>query len=224
MRLILIGCEYSGTTTLGNAMIEWAKDNLGAEIGFHTHWKYPHIAHSELTEEEQAQMLAVSPRMKELIQRNNLEYHLQPSFYRDADHNMIGFYFEEAIYASLYFGYGTPDQPPDRAPLLRVMERTVLELGPETTLVHLKVSPDVVRKRMKDDPRPGSALQEKDVEHVIERFQEQYDDAIFFNRIELDTSSASVEATLEALVEQMDPYWTEFDRLRMLTHRTQRAG
>ena len=108
MRLILIGCEYAGARTLANAIGEWANANMGARIGFHQHWKYPHIAHSELSEEEQQQMLAISPRMKELIQRNNLEYHLQPSFYRDADHNMIGFYIEEAIYAPLYFGYGTP--------------------------------------------------------------------------------------------------------------------
>ena len=62
------------------------------------------------------------------------------------------------------------------------------------------------------------------MEHVVQRFQEEYDNAIFFNRIELDTSSAPVEETLADLVDQMGPYWTEFDRLRMLTHRTQRGG
>ena len=61
LRLILIGCEYVGTTALGDAIKEWFKEAMGAETGFHEHWKIPHVAHSELTEEEQQQYLALSP-------------------------------------------------------------------------------------------------------------------------------------------------------------------
>ena len=33
-------------------------------------------------------------------------------------------------------------------------------------------------------------------EYVLQRFQEAYDDAVYFNRMELDTSSATIEETL----------------------------
>ena len=45
MRLMLAGCEYSGTTTLSCAIAKWARENMGERIGFHDHWKLPHINH-----------------------------------------------------------------------------------------------------------------------------------------------------------------------------------
>ena len=217
MKLILVGCEYVGTTALGEAINNWAKETLGAETGFHEHWKIPHVAHSELTDEEQQQFLALSPKLKELMQRNNLEYHLQPSFYNDLDHCMVGHYIEEKIYGPLYFEYGGPGHEQDRAIIARHVERTILELGPDTVIVHLKASPDVIRKRMKDNPHPSQVIREQDVELVLQRFQEEYDSAVFFHRIELDTSTATVQETLEQWAEQMGPFWTDTDRLRMLT-------
>ena len=219
MRLILIGCEYVGTTALGDAIKEWAGEALGAEVGFHEHWKIPHVAHSELTDEEQQQYLALSPRLKELMQRNNLEYHLQPSFYNDRDHCMVGHYIEEKIYGPMYFGYGGPDDAQDRAIVARHVERSILELGPDTVIVHLKASPDVIRKRMKDAPHQGQVIDEKDVETVLQRFQEEYDNAVFFNRMEIDTSTATVQESLAEWVEKMEPFWMDADRLRMLTRR-----
>ena len=42
MRLILVGCEYVGTTTLANKIEQWASENMGARLNdFHSHWKYP---------------------------------------------------------------------------------------------------------------------------------------------------------------------------------------
>ncbi len=219
LRLILIGCEYVGTTALGDAIKEWAREALGAEVGFHEHWKIPHVAHSELTDEEQQQYLALSPRLKELMQRNNLEYHIQPSFYNDRDHCMVGHYIEEKIYGPMYFGYGGPDDPQDRAIVARHVERSILELGPDTVIVHLKASPDVIRKRMKDAPHQGQVIDEKDVETVLQRFQEEYDNAVFFNRMEIDTSTATVQESLAEWVEKMEPFWMDADRLRMLTRR-----
>ena len=45
MRLILVGCEYSGTTTLSHAISKWAEKAIGGHFGFHDHWKVPHISH-----------------------------------------------------------------------------------------------------------------------------------------------------------------------------------
>ena len=42
MRLVLIGCEYSGTTTLARSVFDWANANLdGGTVLFHDHWKLP---------------------------------------------------------------------------------------------------------------------------------------------------------------------------------------
>ena len=45
MHLILTGCEYVGTTTLGWAISQWAAGAMGGHHWFHDHWKIPHINH-----------------------------------------------------------------------------------------------------------------------------------------------------------------------------------
>ena len=78
MRLILIGCEYSGTTTLAHAINEWTKETMDKEFTLiHDHFKLPDTKpHGpELTEEEIAQFDALSPRLTEVIMRHNLYYH-----------------------------------------------------------------------------------------------------------------------------------------------------
>ena len=42
MYLILIGCEYAGTTTLAHAVNDWSKRSLGTEFKLiHDHYKLP---------------------------------------------------------------------------------------------------------------------------------------------------------------------------------------
>ena len=116
MRLILVGCEYSGTTTLAEAISEWAKEVMGGGFGFHDHWKIPHVSHPPgLTAEEQEQFMALSPNLKEMFQRYHIEYHLSPSFYGDPHHNSVGFHIDEAVYAPMYYGYGGSGEYGDRA-------------------------------------------------------------------------------------------------------------
>ena len=74
MKLILIGCEYSGTTTLALAINEWMKETSGTDFRLiHDHWKIPHtsghlptVTSHFLTTEEQAQILALTPKLKEM--------------------------------------------------------------------------------------------------------------------------------------------------------------
>jgi hypothetical protein len=64
MRLIIAGCEYSGTTTLAFALAEWGKAAFGRDgwelNGFHDHWKFPHVNNFQVpaTEEEIAAVIA----------------------------------------------------------------------------------------------------------------------------------------------------------------------
>ena len=114
MNIILTGIEYSGTTTLGQAIKEWFEGATGAEHGFHDHFKIPDVSHRGFTEEEQQRVLDLSPRLKETLQRHQLMYHVQPTFYQDGDLGTIGHHIEDAVYGPLYWGYGGPGQPGDR--------------------------------------------------------------------------------------------------------------
>ena len=145
MRLIIAGCEYSGSTTLSQTFGEWGAANMeGGKWGpneYHDHWKLPHIqqllpararrgrqsvvacfpdakdgdyTRTGLTHEEQAQIMALSPKLKEMVQRYHLQYHLHPSFYAQDDHIMVGAHFDEGILGPIYFDYGGDGQYADR--------------------------------------------------------------------------------------------------------------
>ena len=84
MRLVITGLEYSGKSSLGGAVVEWIGETMGQETGLHDHY-WPTISHQELTDEEQKYLLGLTPRLKELVMRNNLDYHAQRSFYKSGD-------------------------------------------------------------------------------------------------------------------------------------------
>ena len=45
MHTILVGCEYSGTSTLSYHITKWARSTIGGLHWFHDHWKIPHVNH-----------------------------------------------------------------------------------------------------------------------------------------------------------------------------------
>ena len=128
MKLILVGCEYVGKTTLSEEIVKWISHTMGSSRTFHDHFPIP-WSKSNLTDEEQEQILALSPRLKEMFQRYIIEYHLNPLFYSDPDHNLVGFHIEEAVYAPLYYGYGGKDQYGHRTRLARAIEKEIIEQG-----------------------------------------------------------------------------------------------
>ncbi len=48
MNLIIVGCEYTGKTTLGDNIVKWTDSNVGIGRGFHDHFTIPNL---ELGEE-----------------------------------------------------------------------------------------------------------------------------------------------------------------------------
>jgi hypothetical protein len=225
MKLILAGCEYSGTTTIANALYDWAERALGANFRIiHDHWKIPHTSgHSPtdevhfLTEEEYQQVLALSPKLKEMTQRHSLVYHT-PYEPTDSDLLLIGYVFDEAVYAPLYFGYGGPGGAGDRSMYARHLEHRFLKAAPETVLVHVKASAQVIAQRMNENPHPNGVLREKDIDYVLKRFEEEVWKSLILRRITLDTSAATVDETFKEFLRQMAPHFTEKDRLALLTY------
>ena len=222
MQVILAGCEYSGTTTLACAIREWMEATLGAKnLLIHDHWKVPHtsghpfIDENHLpTEEEQEQLLHLSPKLKEMIQRHSLVYHTPIG--DAADLLLIGYVFDEAVYGPLYWGYGGSDDAVDRSAYGRYLEHRFLTASPDVVLVHLTARPGVIAERMTREPHPHGLLEEPDIEHVLERFAEEVRNSLIRKRIVLDTSDVTIEETLEQFVQGVAPFLTPEDRVRML--------
>ena len=219
MKLILVGCEYAGKTTLANEIVEWTGRTMGGGRTFHDHFTIPS---SEFSEEEQEQFLALSPRLKEAFQRYVIEYHVHDSFYLDPDHNLVGLHIEEAVYAPMYYGYGGHSGDvrgtTSRSAFARSVDKQIMTRAPDTVLVLLKASREVISGRMRETPHDRQVVQEEDIEEVLGRFDEEFQESLIRHKITLDTSNATVDQTLDEFVTKIEPLLTEADRMRVLVH------
>ena len=228
MNIIAIGCEYTGTTTLMLGLQEWMKGAFGQTTIFHDHFKLPNNSgHPPLDpdsiifdEEEKRQILEMSPKLKELFTRYTLYYH-SPTRARNSmtlGGLHIGHHIDEMIYAPMYFGYGRPGEPGDRRVEGQNVEQALMKYMPETVLVLMRASADVVRSRMRSAPHADGVVRDEDIECVLERFEEEFARSAIRNKFTLDTTESTPEETFQEFLCKMEPYWTEGDRLRMLAH------
>ena len=222
MRLIIAGCEYSGTTTLAKAIGAWGEKTLGGKPGSHDHFKGP--PEKNLTAEEESQFAALKPRLLEMFQRYQIEYHLQPGFYAYPDHVMVGMHLEDAVYAPLYYGYGGPGQYAERTEFARHTEQRILDLAPDVIEILVRATPDVIRRRMQETPHRIQTIKEPDVELVLEGFESQHAASLIRNKMEIDTSETDVDTCVEQFVRFFEPLMTDADRVRALVTRARRAG
>lgn len=206
MNLVFVGCEYAGKTTTAAEVMAWAEQLLGETSHFHDHFSVPS---SELSPEAQASMLQAYPEFLEGYQRYTLTYHVRPHFYDNPDHNLMGFVIEEAVYAPLYYGYGCKDSPaPHRSP---EGQRTEMARRFEHQMLALfKADAGVIARRMKEAPHTHQIVREEDIEHVLERFEEEVEASLIQKRIVLNTSSA----TMAEFVEKYEPFFSNADLLR----------
>ncbi len=238
MRLIMIGCEYAGKTTLAVEISKWMIEAMGLSfVRWHNHFVVPqvdqhlvirgqsddhHVAPGKGTadsfaEKEQEQILALTPSLLEQFQRHMIWRHLHPTSYDEDDYLVINWYYADAVYAPLYYGYGDPGTFADRRQRARAWDAEVMKLAPDTVLVLVEASADVIRQRMRQNPRARSILQEKDVELVLDRFREEYDNSLIYRRFTLATNDASPENSVQAFLRQMWPHLSQADRLRTLS-------
>jgi hypothetical protein len=231
MKLLIIGCEYSGTTTLAVAINDWLREQTGTDFRIiHDHWKIPHTSghlpfdtSHFLNEEEQAEVLALSPKLKEMTQRHSLYYHM-PRGQTDANMVLVGYLFDDGIYGAHYFEYGRPIDPEDRRIVGRHVEHGFLAEAPDTVLLLLRTDADVIRKRMQTAPHPAGVLQEQDIEFIQGRFEEEFKASLFSRKFVLDTSSATLYETMAEFAEAIQPHLSEVDRSRILAHKALRGG
>jgi len=221
MRLILMGCEWTGKRTLAEKICTWWKEQTGNPTKFHDHFTPPIKVQDNPTTDaarENEQVRNLVPSLMEKFQRYQTEYHIAP-FLHDDDMLAINLHYGDAVYAPLYLGYGRPGEFGDRRRNARWLDREMRELFPDTVLAMMKASPETVRRRMRVDPREGCPIIEKDVELVLSRFEEEYGYSLIVRRITLDTTNATAEESMKEFVRQMMPLLSEKDMLRILTHR-----
>lgn len=237
MNVILVGCEFSGKTTLADRIVKWSERNLGGSSHFHDHFTIPS---TELTGQAASEYEDAHPQVKEMFQRFMITYHISSAFYSHTDHNLMGLHIEEAVYAPLYYGYGgensgAPTRSPkgQRTEMARRIEGEILEKAPETVLILMKASPDVIKGRMKANIYPNpeiirsqylskpfgeptrGVVQEADVEFVLKRFEEEFEASLLKKKIVVDTTSATLDETLEEFVTKIRPHLSKFDQQRM---------
>ncbi len=220
MRVILVGCEYVGTTKLAHAIDDWLDTNMGVRFSLiHDHWKIPHTSGhpDDLTPEEQEWLLAATPKFKEMHQRHSLYYHVQAGTFSHDDGMVIGGAIEDGVYGPMYFGYGGPGHRLDRETVQHQWEGTILKFTEDTVLVHVTADTDVINQRMNDDPHENMVISESDIDKVKTRFSELVDWSILKHKIVVD-NSGKIEDTLADFVAKIEPYLTDNDRSRMKAH------
>ena len=221
MELIVVGGEYTGKTTLINNIVPWIGRTMGGGRGAHDHFVIPP---AEMTLEDQEYYMKASPKFKESFQRYVMEYHLHQSFYRDPDHLLADFHIGEAVYAPLYYGYGGPGQYADRELCAREIEEAIMKAAPDTVLVLLKAAPQVIARRMNETPHPHAVVQEKDIEYVVGKFEDQYERSLIKSKFTVDTGTATIEESLSEFVSKYEPLLTDADRMRILVHKARQRG
>lgn len=224
MNLIIAGCEYAGTTTLASAIAGWAQSTMGGTQEIHDHFKIPNIAcyypgapADPLTNDELCQIMSWSPKLKEMAQRQSMNYHMPNNSDAD-DYILVGFHVEDTVYAPAFFGYGHEQEPQggSRWKYARHIEYGFAQQAPDTILVLVKAEAEVIARRMAANPHPFSIIEEKDIESVLAEFETEQERSILPTKIVIDTSRATVQESAEEMIANIRPHLTIEDRRRMV--------
>jgi len=175
-------------------------------------------SHDQLTNEDEAQILALRPTILEQLQRHNIWRHLHHGLFQNEDLLFINHYYADAVYAPLYYGYGTAGSFADRRDRARAWDSELLTSGPNITLVLVRADPQIVKDRLKDAPRASGILKSADIDHVINRFDEEYDHSLLPRKFLLDTSDSSPQSTFQTFIDNIQPFLTKHDRKRLEDH------
>lgn len=205
MRVIVVGCEYSGVSTLINGLDVWGKER-GIQHHLDDHFTIPDAYH--LDAEEQQAMLDMLPAIKERFQRFQIVYHVR-LLHRYRHILMGGFHIEEKVYGPRYYYPGINIEIREYEP----------DMPDEVLLVHLYARPEVIRARMAAAPHPHQLVPQEDVEEVLEAFQQEVRLSWMRRKFAIDTSDLAPEQLLEAFMQQSVPHLDAADAAVRLARR-----
>lgn len=252
MHLLIIGCEYAGKTTLARAISHRLLAGMAAPVDghsrataprplqWHNHFVVPRLdghlivrAPGDQTTigkeaadlnaaEDEAQIMALRPSVLEQLQRHNIWRHLHPDMFRGDDSFFINHYYADAVYAPLYYGYGEPGTFSDRSARARAWDTELLERAPDTVLVLVRTTAAAIRARLRQAARDREIIQEADVPHILDRFEDECVQSLIPRKLILDTTTATADATFAQFLEEVRPHLSTTDRRRL--RRCQASG
>lgn len=208
MNIIIIGCEYAGKSTLANNLVEWGKKR---DFYYHIDDHFT-IPDSSMSKEDRDIMLTLSPHFKERFQRFQAVYHVRiMKLYRDSLE--VGFYFEDTVYGPLYYGYDS------NFLAIRHGRELEKELPKDTILVLLTASPEVIVKRMDEDPHEYQVIKEDDIPVLLEKFKEEFLASAIHAKIEINTNNLTPDQVLAEFIRiAREQYLSSEDMLRIMMH------
>ena len=183
MLILLVGCEYSGTSTISKSLRIELKDSFGSEFEIHDHWKLPNIAcypkYSKqyvLNETDKSHISKLTPKLKEMLQRQSLVYHL-PAAKVAIDKIYVGYHLDDTVYGPIYFDYGGPKEPQGgpRTRYARYIEKEIIKSYPDTILIHLTSNRDTILKRMENQPHKDQLICRADIDLILEQYHSEFD-------------------------------------------------
>ena len=194
MRLILIGCEYVGKTTLADALKAWG---LKRGRPFHmddSDFSIPDDRH--LSEEDQSAMVKLPPTIKERFQRFQIYYHLH-ILDRYEDCVLGGFHIQEAVYGNRYYYPGGRSVTYHREiePLM----------PPDTVLALLTARSEVIRSRMEAAPHRYSLVKSAEVEEIQAEFEAEFAASSIRRKVRFDTSDFRPDQILDRFLVAVRP-------------------
>ena len=126
------------------------------------------------------------------------------------------------MFAPLYYGYGGRGQYAERSAFARHIEQDIMKDAPDTIMVLLTARPEEIKRRMRRDPmprdqkgrRPG-VLRYEDVDHTLQRFQEEFAASLIRKKFVIDNSDLSPEETLSEFIWKVQKFLSHEDRVRI---------
>ena len=223
MLIILVGSEYSGTSTISKILRLELKDNFGSEFENHDHWKLPNIEcypkyskQYTLNETDKSHISKLTPKLKEMLQRQSLVYHL-PAPKVAIDKIYVGYHLDDTVYGPIYFDYGGPKEPQGgpRTRYARYIEKEIIKSYPDTILIHLTSNRDTILKRMENQPHKDQLICRDDIDLILEQFQSEFDKSLLQNKLTINTTDQSIKQTTSIVLEGILDYRTSEDSARL---------
>ena len=204
MRLVLIGTEYTGKTTLCQELMDWGHAN-GIHHHLDDHFSIPDCQMLK-SEEDQKIMTGLPDVLKERFQRFQIAYHVQ--LINKYEHILLGgFHIEESIFGPKYYY-------PSIGRLVESPRAWEAGMPDDTLLVYLTAKKEVIARRMHEDPHEYQVVPESDIEEIQAAFDQEYRKTWIIRKLMIDTSDLTADSLLKVFLEASIPHLDTRDLLR----------